>query len=186
MRRFNLVLILLVLFCIGVGVGSGSAQEPGPVGTPTPVVPPEEPVFLEKYEPQAIDFSLANGLILETIDSKLALIMPKAIAWQEKYKEQTGSYWQGLFSHSSIPALSNNYPDGWFNKPTDVGKRWADVGIINFETMPYRLKVDVYNGPSGPGWVACIQAYDGSRYMERCTGYGGEFRDSEWAPVINE
>lgn len=101
---------------------------------------------------------------------------------QDQYRAKHGRYWQGLQTHSKAPGATSTSPDLWFNVPTDQrGYGWGKM--ISFANMPYSMRVDVYSGPDGDGWVLCAQVTEGGQTLERCQGDGAENRDRGWQVV---
>lgn len=73
-----------------------------------------------------------------------------------QYREMTGgSYFQGLRTHSKIPENGvAAMPDNWFVTPEDLFYRWQDIKIMAVGELPWALQIDVYDGPTGKGFIA--------------------------------
>jgi hypothetical protein len=101
---------------------------------------------------------------------------------QDAHKARFGRYWQGLETHSTPPGQQDRSPDRWFNTPTDQrGHGWGK--FISFNNMPYSMRMDVYSGRDGDGWVLCARVLEGGKVLERCTGEGAEMRDKDWTVI---
>jgi hypothetical protein len=102
------------------------------------------------------------------------------------YYAITGKFCQMLPSHiTTIPTGgAHEYPDGWYNHPTDQQYSWNDLNAIQFEPIPFAITIDVYRGVEGPGFVACFTMRVGSDW-QRCRNYGPEaLRNHDWQEVI--
>lgn len=76
---------------------------------------------------------------------------------QTTYLANNGKYWQGKWSHSLAPAEGNDVaPDRTnIDKPTDIAEKWTDLFTVP-AVMPCSIKVDVYSGPLGIGYVGTV------------------------------
>ena len=120
---------------------------------------------------------------LARADQDFARQLEKMDAKQQAYKGKHGRYWQGLNTHATPPSTTSKHPDNWFSRPSDQrGQGWDKM--IDFEALPYSLRVDVYSGPDGDGWVMCAQVTEGGAVYERCQGDGAEDRDNDWQQVV--
>jgi hypothetical protein len=109
---------------------------------------------------------------------------------QDTYFLQNGHYWQGLRSHSfdlsySTGVNAESPADALNTTPTDQPISWIDL-FPEFDIVPIPavLTVDVYDGPSGQGYVATLVLYfDGVQY-ERSLNVGAEgWRGQGWHQV---
>lgn len=126
------------------------------------------------------------------IDTWVANRWPTIVARQENYRTNRGHYWQGLRTHIGCPAHSNSTDgdkvgDNLESQPTDAFSNWTNVfPEWVSELLPCCLWVDVYDGPSGKGWVANIEViYNGKTY-HRAVNVGPESSRSQgWHEVIH-
>lgn len=105
------------------------------------------------------------------VDAWLADKWPVLVARQETYFANHGHYWQGVRTHTfdlnhTSQTDGDSSPDNLNSRPTDVEESWTTLfpaweGV----SIPAVLKVDVYDGPLGKGWVATVWvAYNGTVY----------------------
>jgi hypothetical protein len=133
--------------------------------------------------PEALSFDVVSGkpgdfeAINQHIDKEL---IPWMVKRQDEYLARYGHYFQGLPTHSIAPTDKAEYPDRWFDYPTDQPISWGQSKMIPYEPMPYEMRVDVYDGPYGRGWVLCLKR----EKLERCINNGpdGTF-DHDWEPL---
>ena len=125
------------------------------------------------------------------VDAWLTAKLPDLTAAQNAYFATHGRYWQGLLSHISAPAHTDSHdgeaaPDRMASKPTDQAESWSDV-LPGWATVrfPGRLQVDVYDGPSGKGWVYIADVMHNGTRFRRIVNVGPEtFRTQGWYQVI--
>jgi hypothetical protein len=106
--------------------------------------------------------------IQKYINAWLTEYQPQIEAVQTQYLKDTGVYWQGLATHSELakPAYSESdktqpITDKEFAadclqcKPTDrlSEPSWNDLFPNVVDKLPAELSIDVYEGPSGQGYV---------------------------------
>jgi hypothetical protein len=169
-----------------------------PVVAITPeVIPTQTPwivyVTAEPIQPEppslAVPVEEIKALISQQPDSMFAAFDEAIAGWfpwlaarQREYREMTGRYAQMLPSHLEPPADgSAGIPDGWFKHPTDQQYSWPNLDAIRFEPMPFDIRIDVYDGPEGQGYVTCFQVQIKGSMYERCQNYGPEAsREHDW------
>jgi hypothetical protein len=121
--------------------------------------------------------------IRQAISDRLAVLWPQLVSRQNAYFAAHGRYWQGVRNYSADPADGATAPaDQLAARPTDQAEDWAAFGVATW-TEAFSLEVHVYDGPAGPGWVACSRVTLGGRTWERWKGQGPEARDRPWAEV---
>lgn len=148
--------------------------------SPTPELPTEtatpEPAATEPPAPLAPEVTvIATPLVLNTVDAHLAQLWPIAKNKQDNYFESHGHYFQGLITHTNIP---NGLPaalDNALAHPTDQQDSWSTfLGAQLPATMIYAIKVDVYDGPAGEGWVATLYILIQGQVWSRAGAVGPE------------
>lgn len=122
------------------------------------------------------------------VDDWLAARWPTVLARQDAFFTNRGRYWQGLITHTVIPAHTTAVDadvvaDRLAMHPTDQAQSWLDVlaelsGIV----FPAALVMDVYDGPQGKGYVATIFVRHNGTLYSRSQNVGPEsFRTQAWA-----
>jgi hypothetical protein len=126
----------------------------------------------------------ADASIPVEIDQAIATWMPWVISRQNDYRSFSGRYVQMMPSHTTTPTLGDqDYPDRWYDRPTDTQWSWDDLNAIRYEPLPFTLSIDVYDGPDGIGFVTCFDVAAGSIWR-RCINYGPEaLRSHPWQVI---
>jgi hypothetical protein len=126
------------------------------------------------------------------VDAWLEDKWPTVVARQQNFFANRGRYWQGLITHSLIPAHTNAVDgdaiaDRLNQSPTDQFENWVAVfpeWVI--ENLPCALKCDTYDGPQGKGYCATIFIrYAGTLYS-RSRNVGPESYRTEAWHVVDE
>jgi hypothetical protein len=124
------------------------------------------------------------------VDAWLADKWPTVVARQQNYFANRGQYWQGLRTHSAVPAFTNSQDgdaaaDQLNAQPTDAFSNWSNV-FPEWDGLPIpcALQIDVYDGLEGKGWVATVWVrYNGVLYT-RSQNVGPEsWRSQAWTVV---
>jgi hypothetical protein len=127
------------------------------------------------------------------VDAFLANIWPTIVARQQNYFANTGRYWQGLRTHTIVPAHTNS-TDG-----DAVSDKLDESPLANrFSTwrnafpewdglpIPAAFEVQIYGGPGGQGWFATIWVrYNGVLYS-RSQNVGPEDHLTKAWHVVDE
>lgn len=94
--------------------------------------------------------------IRQKADDWLTAKWPTLVARQDAYFAAKGRYWQGIRTPNAIPQDGADTAPVTNLKPAYQAEDWADVGLTAavLGTLPMRLRIDQYDGPSGRGWVA--------------------------------
>lgn len=100
------------------------------------------------------------------IDTALATMMTSIASAQATYFGTYGKYWQGLLSHSTLPAdgvtVAADNISGVY--PTDQQITWATFGVTP-GTIPAAVRVSAYQTPTGHGYtVTKLFLYAGQQY----------------------
>ncbi len=119
--------------------------------------------------------------IFEAIDGAIAERWGLITAQQEAYLAATSRYWQGLETHSVIPADgAATAPDLAGQTPTDLPISWLDMRGLPPE-MSAALRCDAYAGPQGKGYVLTASVEIEGVLYERAINVGPETsRAHEW------
>jgi streptogramin lyase len=126
------------------------------------------------------------------VDDWLALKWPTVKSRQQTYFDNHGRYWQGLITHSSVPVFTTNsdgdaIPDDLSFKPTDGLLSWEDI-FPDWEgaLLPCAIKIDVYDGPQGMGYVGVVFVrYNGTVYS-RSQNVGPESSRTKAWHIVEE
>jgi hypothetical protein len=123
---------------------------------------------------------------LEYIDAQVDVFEPMLEQYEADYFTANGGYFQALASHSSPPE-EDMPPDGIYNHPTDqalaLAELWTYAGLPN--SVNWSFRVDVYNAPSGPGYVLVIGCKHGNDNWERSINHGPEdYRTTDWHTTV--
>jgi len=134
---------------------------------------------------QVVTQTPAFPLIDLVVDSHL----PRIATYQATYAlNHSGRYFQGLWSHSTTPDESSSTPpDQLTGRPTDqledFNAMWTEVRI-GLGRLPCRIRIDVYNGPQGQGYVVMFETSRLGAVYARAINVGPEtWRESGWTAV---
>jgi hypothetical protein len=124
------------------------------------------------------------------VDDFLEAKWPNVVARQETFFANHGRYWQGLRTHSLIPAHTTNAdgsvePDLIDGRPSDEPASWRDA-FPNWasDLFPMVFFIDAYHGPQGHGWVGTVIAQWNNELYTRSRNVGAEtFRTRAWHRV---
>src|SRR3990172_1113693 len=128
----------------------------------------------------------------KSIDMVIDAYLPKLQAYEINYLDAKGrGYMQALWSHSAPPADGALVaPDLLASKPTDQAESLADLWsavVIASGEIPVRLRIDVYDGPDGKGYVIIVECIVSARTYTRSINTGGEkWREQAWIEVKPE
>jgi len=138
---------------------------------------PTAPVVAQVVTPAPVAFPLIDVVV----DSHL----PRIATYQSAYLLGHGRYFQGLWSHATTPDEgSSNPPDQLASRPTDqledFGAMWSQVAVGQGR-IPMRVRIDVYNGPSGQGYVMTFETARAGVAYQRVVNVGPEsWRNANW------
>lgn len=118
--------------------------------------------------------------IRQAVDDRLAALWTAIQNKEAAYYAANGKYWQGLRTMSAIPADgATALPDIGTATPTDQPDPWP--AALRQVAMEMALQIDVYDGPSGVGYVATVSVRINSRVWERAAQVGPEtWRQHGW------
>lgn len=126
------------------------------------------------------------------IDNFVTTRWPTIVARQENFRTNRGRYWQGLPTHLTCPAHTNSTDgsktgDRLEESPDDQGafSTWLNVFPEWLsDLLPACVRVDVYDGPQGEGWVLTIEATHNGTLWRRSQNVGPEgHRTQGWHQV---
>lgn len=120
--------------------------------------------------------------IRDAVDAKLAEWWPTVTDRQAAYLAAKGRYWQGIRVISGDPPEDMAaVPCNAAAKPTDQAEDWTAFGLALPATLGFVLRIDVYDGPAGKGYVATVEAKKNGVIYERARNVGPEaFRTFAW------
>lgn len=144
----------------------------------------------------------AQGLAVRTRvnDWLRDVALPRIQSRQTTYAaNHDGRFWQGLWTHGDGSTPSYAQDTDTTTVPADrlddapalgVGEtprswRQQDSGASGL-SWPCRIRIDVYDGPSGTGYVVTASIiYQGNIYAIS-RGFGPEDRDTPWHQVVED
>lgn len=120
------------------------------------------------------------------VDDWLTARWPNFTAKQDAYFAANSKYWQGI-RWTTLAATPSEGADGSTTltlKPTDQAENWVDFGLGSLTTAPCSFQVDVYDGPTGKGYVATVEVLYGGTLYSRSRNVGPEtYRTVAWHVV---
>ncbi len=127
-------------------------------------------------EPQPVTAQVNLSALKAQIDGELALLWDIILTRQLAHYSMYGKWFQGMITHGTIPADGNvAFPDNWGSSPTDQNTNWQDFLDTRLPaTLPMAITIDVYTGPLGSGFTACVWAYANGDLYRRCKAIGPE------------
>ena len=113
---------------------------------------------------------------------------------EENYFGTHGEYWQGLWTHTVLPmhnpagppTAGDTEPDSLSSKPERQTESWLEFWpALNGLSMASLIRIDVYSGPYGDGFVlVSVMGHDGNIYT-RLVNEGPEtWRDEDWTLFV--
>lgn len=119
--------------------------------------------------------------IHDTIDADLSSRLPALIICQEAYLAVNDLYFQGLCTHSILPADGNSAaPDSLDLKPHYQVADWNDFGW-NQGNNSYAMEIHQYDSLDGKGWLAVPQVSIAGEVHLRIQNTGPDtWRDVSW------
>jgi len=121
----------------------------------------------------------------DAIDTAVADLITAINAAQVTYLAANGKYWQGLLSHSVIPADGNSVAaDQLTQQPSDQSEDWNDfLGEDAPGTLPAAIYVHTYKKPTGvQGYrIQKLFIYDDEFYSSTVDSGGAPEEEVEWS-----
>ena len=121
------------------------------------------------------------------VDTKLASLWGNVQTRQANYFATHGRYWQGIIT-TDVDKLPDNLASGnvlemtpdLTRRPSDQATSWVDVGLVS-GNLPMAIQIDVYQAPSGYGYIATVYVqYRGTIYF-RSASVGPVDGSASWA-----
>jgi hypothetical protein len=128
--------------------------------------------------------ALTPAQIRQQVDDALTAAWAAIQSREDSYATaHSGRYWQGLLSHTAIPADgATATPDVGIRTPTDQPTVWP-VGIRS-TALPCAIQIDCYDGPQGPGYQATVYVLISGNVWSRTAQVGPEtYRVHGWSQV---
>lgn len=112
-------------------------------------------------------------------------VVEKIGSYQVTFYDQRGGFAQVLPIYSSAPTEGIAlYPDKLLAAPDDGvsgNTLWQQLGLLSF---PADIRVDVYDGPNGKGYIVTFEARFNGQLWQRAFNSGPEkYRDANWQVV---
>lgn len=122
--------------------------------------------------------------VRDRVDAWLVGIWPTIRNRQIAYHATHGRYWQGILTHASQPdhntgSFQDSEPDDdrLSFKIRGQNESWKDIlPEITATPIPTAIFIDVYDGPSGQGFVATVIVKFRGELYKRRQNYGPEDR----------
>lgn len=93
---------------------------------------------------------------------------------QSGYFESRSRYFQGLSTHSAIPADGQELaPDLGLEKPIDQAETWLDVGQLPAQMLS-QMEINVYHSQQGHGYFVVLRFQYGNDIWEKSINFGPE------------
>jgi hypothetical protein len=121
---------------------------------------------------------------ISSIDSLMTNLANQLATLQPAYLASKGRYWQGAPTHAIIPIEGVPTAPNPLTKPTDQTESWLAFGIILPALTEAALTVEIYNGPSGHGYVIHADVISSGVRFRKSTNVGPEsWRTHDWAAM---
>lgn len=119
--------------------------------------------------------------ITDGIDNLLAAYLPTISQRQADFYALTGDYFQGLPTHTTPPADGAMVlPDNLDTVPIGQPVPWPGEDFPA-QGLPCSVRLDIYVGPSGAGWVLTAEVVIGGVLWRRAINVGPEtYRAHGW------
>ena len=115
------------------------------------------------------------------LDTLLSDAAEQVATIQEAYRSAYGRYWQGLRTHTIIPADGASAAPDLTRKPLDQDESWSTFAFALPAETEGALSVDVYQSRKGLGYLVNMDVVaNGVRYR-RSANFGPESRfERDW------
>jgi hypothetical protein len=116
-----------------------------------------------------------------SIDTLITNLANQLATLQPAYLASKARYWQGASTHSIIPIEGVPTAPNLLAKPTDQTESWLTFGIVLPALTEAALSVEIYNGPSGHGYVIHADVISSGVRFRKSTNIGPEsWRTHSW------
>lgn len=144
------------------------------------------PALAQKTDPGPICKDCDVAVAPTDIDPYIEKFAADLDSFQEAFKAQYGIYAQMLSPFAAVPA------DGKADLPTDILKYptsgvtadavWKVTGL---EAFPASIRIDVYDGPRGKGYVLVFDTKFNGQLFTKSINVGPEaYRTTDWQIVM--
>lgn len=122
----------------------------------------------------------------DNADTFLNDFLAHIAARQDAYSAIHGKYFQGISTHSVVPADGFETAPDLSVKPTDQAEDWDDIGFILPDTLPCAVEIHTYDGPLGKGYdVILTVEVNGQKWQRaKSTGPEAHYRVHAWYEVV--
>lgn len=119
------------------------------------------------------------------INNWLTARWPTVVARQDAHFALYGRYFQGLITHTALPADGEDaLPDLLNRAPHYQTETWLVFNALTALPIPCAVTIDAYHGPQGQGWVATVRGRLNGITWERSQNVGPEtWRTESWHQV---
>lgn len=128
----------------------------------------------------------AQCATLTTVDNSISLRWTNIQNYQSSYLIANNRYYQALWSHTTTPSaltLANNLTSHPSYQAETAQALFTAANIST--TLPMRIRIDWYDGPSGKGYVLTIEVVACGVTKMRSINVGPEpYRDRAWTEVV--
>jgi hypothetical protein len=191
MRRIYLacafVLVIALAALVFAFPSPADASQPAaqltlpPVATLPPILPTNPP-------PTSTQEPIVSLTAIQTqSDQFVAGLLTTIQQRQDIYLSANGEYWQGLPTHTNdlsytVAVNASALANGLLLHPTDQAESWIDMyPELSTLVFPASMRIDVYDGPSGKGYVIKTRLCYVDTCYEKADNHGPEtWRSSDW------
>ena len=118
------------------------------------------------------------------VDAIVNDLADAAAPFQSAKAAGRGGYWQGPRTHAAPPADGAALAPDLARAAHGETETWSDAALPLPPQMECSVQIDVYDGPSGRGYVIAGEVLlAGVRYLRRAHVGPETWREHDWTPV---
>lgn len=118
------------------------------------------------------------------IRAKVDGIVNDLVTAAAPFQAAKSRYWQGPATHAAPPADAAASPPDLARAAHGETESWSEAGLPLPPLMECAVRIDVYDGPSGRGYVIAGELLlAGVRYLRRAHAGPEAWREHGWTPV---